>query len=78
MESIESVILTLSITVYHSEGPPIFNRNADSQRAFVIKTDPSVINAPSFPLSKSLNPGKSAGLLRICQLWHTIPYSRLR
>ena len=25
MESIESVILTPSITNYHSEGPPIFN-----------------------------------------------------
>jgi len=38
MESIESVILTPSITIYHSEGPPTINRNAKSQRAFVIKT----------------------------------------
>lgn len=33
----ESVILTPSIINYHSEGPPIFNRNAESQRAFVLQ-----------------------------------------
>lgn len=44
MESIESVILTPSITIYHSEGLLIFDRNAESQRAFVLKTDRIVIS----------------------------------
>lgn len=44
MESIESVILTPSITIYHSKGPLSFYRNAESQRAFVLKTDRVVIN----------------------------------
>ena len=34
MESIASVILTPSITVYHSEGPLSFDRIAESQQAF--------------------------------------------
>lgn len=49
MESIESVILTPSITNYHSEGPPIFNRNTESQRAFVLKTDRIVIRMAALP-----------------------------
>lgn len=43
MESIESVILTPSITSYPSKGPLSFDRNAESQRAFVLKTDRIVI-----------------------------------
>lgn len=39
MESIESAIIIPSITNYHSGGPPIFNRNAESQRAFVLQNE---------------------------------------
>lgn len=38
MESIESVIMTLSITIYHSKGLLTFNRTAESQRTFVLRT----------------------------------------
>ena len=31
MESVESVISALSITNYHSKGPPIFNANRGSK-----------------------------------------------
>jgi len=34
IKSIESMILTPSITIYHSEGPPIFNVNRRSAGLF--------------------------------------------
>ncbi len=45
MESIEFVILTPSMTNYHNKGPPTFNRNAESQRIFVLKNSQIVIAA---------------------------------